>query len=96
MALDIKVYARKGWATCARTKEFLSKNGFEYVERDIQNDSGALQELRDLGFRAVPVTVIGETVINGFNPRQLSNALSLSVDIEARTPRETLGILEKT
>ena len=96
MALDIKVYARKGWATCARTKEFLSKNGFEYIERDIQNDSGALQELRDLGFRAVPVTVIGETVINGFNPRQLSNALSLSVDIEARTPRETLGILEKT
>ena len=96
MSLDIKVYARKAWATCARTKEFLSKNGFDYTERDIQNDKGALQELRDLGFRSVPVTVIGETVINGFNPRQLSEALSLNIDIEARTPKETLSILEKT
>ena len=67
MALDIKVYARKGWATCARTKEFLSKNGFEYIERDIQNDSGALQELRkvflsmeeDQVLRDTEITMIG-------------------------------------
>ncbi|MBI4339435.1 MAG: DinB family protein [Chloroflexi bacterium] len=64
-----------------------------YVERDIENHPGALEELRALGFRAVPVTKIGDRVVNGFNPRQLNDALGLGLRIQERPPEVTVPLL---
>lgn len=68
-------------------------NHVSYVERDIENHPGALEELRVLGFRAVPVTKIGDRVINGFNPRQINDALGLGLKIEERAPQVTVPLL---
>ena len=62
---------------CGLTKEFLSKKGAPFVDRDITKDPGALSELRQLGFMTTPVTQIdGETIV-GFDEEKLSKALGL-------------------
>ena len=43
--------------------------------RDVDEDDGAYDELVGLGWRAVPVTVIGDRAIKGFDPVALREAL---------------------
>ena len=63
-------------------KEFLSTNDIEFEGRDIDTDPEALEEVRQLGYAVAPVTVIGDRVLRGFQPRELSQALGLK-------PKET-------
>ena len=56
-------------------KEFLSKSGIAYIERDIENHPGALDELNSLGVQSLPVTVISGKLVLGFNPKQLDPSL---------------------
>ena len=59
-------------------KEFLSLAGVPFVVRDVDEDDGAYDELVSLGWRAVPVTVIGDRAIKGFDPVALREALQAS------------------
>jgi glutaredoxin len=56
-------------------KAWLSRAGVPYVVRDVRTDDTAYDELRALGFRVVPVTVIGEEAIRGYDPAALAAAL---------------------
>ena len=56
-------------------KEFLSLEGQAYDVRDVEEDDAAYSELMALGVRSVPVTVIGDTIVRGFDPVQLRKAL---------------------
>lgn len=60
---------------CNRVKEFLSQKGISYTDRDVSKDEGALDELQRLGFMTTPVTVIGSTVVVGFDREKLEAAL---------------------
>ena len=68
-------------------------NGVEFENRDIENHPGALEELRALGVRTVPLTVIGDQRILGFRPNDLSEALRLGVAADPRDPSETLPLI---
>ena len=62
---------------CGLTKEFLSKKGAPFVDRDITMDPGAVRELFRLGLMTTPVTQIdGETIV-GFDEEKLTKALGL-------------------
>ena len=56
-------------------KEFLSQRGKTFDERIVDEEDAAYDELLALGFRSVPVTVIGETAVQGFEPDALLTAL---------------------
>ena len=56
-------------------KEFLSHAGYSYTVRLIDEDENAFDALIAIGYRSVPVTVIGETIVEGFNPEELTKAL---------------------
>ena len=56
-------------------KEYLSLAAVPFVVRDVDEDDGAYDELVSLGWRAVPVTVIGDRAIKGFDPVALREAL---------------------
>ncbi|MBI4234490.1 MAG: DinB family protein [Chloroflexi bacterium] len=43
----------------------------------MENDPRALEELKALGVRAIPVTVVGDKVIVGFNRPELARALGI-------------------
>ena len=57
-------------------KEFLSREGHAFDAKNIEEDDAAYDELMALGARAVPVTVIGDQVITGFDQAQLRAALA--------------------
>ena len=56
-------------------KEFLSRNGIAYVERDISRDEQALDELSKLGYMTTPVTKIDDEVVVGFDEKRLGALL---------------------
>ena len=56
-------------------KELLSRAGRTFTVRDVDEDLSAYQELVARGFRTVPVTIIGETAIKGFDEAALTRAL---------------------
>ena len=57
-------------------KEFLSREGQAFEVRNIEEDDAAYDELMKLGARSVPVTVIGDQVITGFDQAGLRAALT--------------------
>jgi glutaredoxin len=56
-------------------KEFLSREGHTFEVRNIEDDDAAYDELMKLGARAVPVTVIDDQVVTGFDQARLREAL---------------------
>jgi glutaredoxin len=57
-------------------KEFLSREGHRFEVRNVEEDDAAYDELLALGFRAVPITVIGARTIKGFDEPALRAALA--------------------
>jgi glutaredoxin len=56
-------------------KEFLSQKRAAFTVRVVDEDDTAYDELLALGFRTVPVTVIGTSIVKGFDPVALTEAL---------------------
>jgi len=57
-------------------KEFLSRRGIEFTERDVAEDEAALAELGRLGVFTTPVTVIDGEMVIGFDQARLEALLS--------------------
>ena len=57
-------------------KEFLSREGHTYDVKNIEEDDRAYDELLALGARSVPVTVIGDRIVTGFDQTALRTALA--------------------
>jgi len=62
---------------CQLTKEFLSKNGIGFEDRNIMTDPQALKELQELHVMTTPVTLVGDTVIVGFDEEKLKKTLGV-------------------
>jgi glutaredoxin len=61
-------------------KEFLSREGHAFVERNVDDDPAAYDELLARGWRTVPVTVIGREDIAGYDAATLRDALARAGD----------------
>jgi glutaredoxin len=57
-------------------KELLSREGVPFTARDVDEDPRAYDELVALGWRTVPLTIIGDRVLTGFNPVELAAAVA--------------------
>jgi glutaredoxin len=63
-------------------KEFLSRAGVPFTAHNVDEDDRAYDELIARGWRAVPVTIIGDHAIKGFDEDALKAAIA---DWRART-----------
>ena len=64
-------------------EEFLSSNGVQYVHHDLATDVEAVEHLKGLGIKSVPVTIVDdEQVIIGYYPKKLVPALKLDISID--------------
>jgi glutaredoxin len=63
---------------CQSTKEFLSKHGIQFEDRNIAADPAALDELRQMHVMTTPVTKVGDAVIVGFAEEKLRKELGIS------------------
>ncbi len=76
--MSVTIYSTPTCAFCKTEKQWLESLGVEYVNRDIEVDEGAKDELLEKlngEFRGVPTTVINNEVIVGFNVPALHGAL---------------------
>ncbi len=48
---------------CNRTKEFLSRHGIVFDERDVSSDEAALDDLQRRGLMTTPVTLIDDQAV---------------------------------
>jgi glutaredoxin len=60
-------------------KEFLTAKGVPFTNRDIAGDEAAMRELQDRvpGAATVPVILVADEVIMGFDRTKLQKALGL-------------------
>ena len=63
---------------CQSTKEFLSKHGIQFEDRNVAVDPTALDELRKMQVMTTPVTKIGDTLIVGFDEEKLRKELGIN------------------
>lgn len=61
-------------------KEFLSHAGAEFTAKNVDEDDTAYDELLALKWRSVPVTIIGDRVIKGYDQAALKSALAALAD----------------
>jgi glutaredoxin-like protein NrdH len=57
-------------------KELLSREGVPFTAYNVDEDEGAYDDLLARGWRTVPVTIVGERVLKGFNPVELADAIA--------------------
>ena len=75
MPLEITVYSGSHRRACNQVKEFLSRAGYTFSDRNVEEDHEAYSALVALGYRAVPVTLIGGRPVKGFDEAALRAAL---------------------
>ena len=57
-------------------KELLSREAVPFTAYNVDEDERAYDELIARGWRTIPVTVIGDRVLKGFNPVELADAIA--------------------
>lgn len=73
MTLSLTVYSKPGCQQCAATTRTLDRKGIPYTVVDVSADAAALDLVQELGYRQVPVVVIGnDWHWTGFRPDLIS------------------------
>lgn len=61
---------------CTSAKEYLSRRGIPFVEKNVVADKTALDELTKLGYMTTPVIVVDDQVVVGFDRARLDKLLA--------------------
>jgi glutaredoxin 3 len=56
--------------------EYLSQKGVPFTEKNVSHDPSAVQELVKMKARSLPVILIGDKQLSGFNPKAIDEALA--------------------
>lgn len=72
---EVHLYATEWCGYCKATRAFFAANGIRYTEHDIEKSSDALLMHRKLGGNGVPLVVIGDEVIRGYNEAHMRELL---------------------
>ena len=59
----LRVYWRPGCSSCVKVKEFLSGLGVDYQSINVSAEPAAMDELREMGIRTVPVVARGKDYV---------------------------------
>ena len=66
------------WCTnCYQAKRYFQQNSIHYCEYDMENTETGKQLYQEHGGGGVPILLIGEYQLRGFDPQQVETALSL-------------------
>lgn len=72
---EVVLYSTEWCGYCKAAREFFDASGIRYIEHDIEKSSTALAEHRKLGGRGVPLVVVGDDVVKGYNEPALRQLL---------------------
>ena len=75
---NVAIYTTPTCQYCKATKEFFAENNIQYTEHDVTQDTEKRQEMIEKsGQMGVPVILIDEEMVVGFNKDRLSELLGL-------------------
>jgi mycoredoxin len=74
--VQVSLYATEWCGYCARTRELLAERKVPYREFDIEKSAEAAHRFQQLRGRGVPVLVVGDEVIHGFDQQAMHAALT--------------------
>jgi glutaredoxin len=89
-ATALKVYWRPGCSSCVRVKEFLTGLGVEYESVNVSAKPEAMEELRELGVRTVPVVARGSEYVFAQELADVSRFLGRNVDFRRLAPAQLI------
>ena len=72
---EIKVYTSNTCPYCTLAKDYLNEKGVEYTERNVQTDAEARKELMEMGHMGVPVLIIGDEEVVGFDKDKIDELI---------------------
>lgn len=74
----VTIYTTPSCVYCKMTKEFFAKNNVQYEEKNVAADVQARQDMLEKSQQlGVPVIEVDETIIIGFDKKNLEMALGL-------------------
>lgn len=71
----IKIYTSNTCSHCSAAKEYLKEREYNYEERNVSTDPSAKKELMKMGYMGVPIIMVDDEVIEGFNKNKLDEIL---------------------
>ncbi len=89
MTENLRVYWRPGCSSCVKVKEFLAGLGVEFESINVSARPEAMDELRSLGVRTVPVVARGKEYVFAQELADVSQFIGRAVDFK-RLPPEAL------
>lgn len=72
---EVVLYATAWCGYCAQTRSLFAEQGIRYREEDIEKSTAARQAYEKLGGRGVPVIDVRGSVIHGYNPQAIVEAV---------------------
>lgn len=90
---QVTIYGVEWCGPCHQAADFLSKRGIHYVERNIEGDEQAQQEMKSkldrAGLRAgtIPIIDVKGMILVGFSPHAVDRALRRASEVERRHTR---------
>ncbi len=83
---ELRVYWRPGCSSCVKVKEFLTNLGVEYESVNVSARPEAMEELRALGVRTVPVVARGKEYVFAQELADVSAFIGRKVDFQRLPP----------
>ena len=82
----LRVYWRPGCSSCVKVKEFLSGLGVDYESINVSAKPEAMDELREMGVRTVPVVARGRDYVFAQELADVSEFIGRKVDFQRLPP----------
>lgn len=76
MKKEITILSKPNCGGCVLVETWLRNNDIEPEVIDVFKDEKAMAFMNDNGFTGLPVTIIGDSIVNGANPMELEEALN--------------------
>jgi glutaredoxin/uncharacterized damage-inducible protein DinB len=87
---SLRVYWRPGCSSCVKVKEFLSGLGVDYESINVSARPEAMDELREMGVRTVPVVARGKEYVFAQELADVSQFIGRKVDFHRLPPGELM------
>lgn len=72
---NITVFTKNNCMPCKMTKKFLTENGVDFEEINIEEHPEKIEYVKSLGFSSAPVIEAGDIVFSGFQPSKLKELI---------------------
>jgi glutaredoxin len=73
---QVVMYTTSHCPACKMAKQYMAQKGIPYQEIDVESSRDGMQAFQKLGGRGVPLIIVGDKKMEGFNSQELERMLS--------------------